>query len=159
MFGRKKGSIWKSESYVQIVVSPTSTYVAPGDQRNVECPECHAPLAKVPGAKTKCPTYGQYMYVRVDPRINARVIVAEADLDAMEDEIAKANGTWPERLREKEHVAEVTKRLTKQFGFAPSANDVQWGVFQDDQLAAAVDKNGARFGTCTCRWATSSARS
>ena len=137
MFGRKKDQTQRPSAQVPVAVLQSSAYVPPSDERKAECPGCHSALSKVPGSKTKCPHCGRYIYVRTDPRINARVVVAETDLEAMDDEIAKANGTWGERLRQKQHVAGVTKRLMKQFGFAPDASDVKWGVFVDDQLAAA----------------------
>lgn len=124
------------------LVQPQNDYVPPADKRTNICPNCGATLAKVPGAKTKCPHCGRFMYVRTDPHINARVVVGEDDLEAVDDAIAVANGTWEERKASKAHRAKATADLTKSFGFAPSEADVTWRVLNEDFLDAVKRGDG-----------------
>jgi hypothetical protein len=56
------------------------------DLRKPECPYCHRVLAKVPGAKTRCPNCGEFMFVRPRPLDRARVVVTKADADVIEED-------------------------------------------------------------------------
>ena len=47
------------------------------DDRKAECPYCHEALAKIPGAKTKCPHCSQYMFVRTRPNGVRSVVTKE----------------------------------------------------------------------------------
>ncbi|TAM68588.1 MAG: hypothetical protein EPN48_11345 [Microbacteriaceae bacterium] len=113
----------------------------PEDTRTNICPNCGAELKKVPGAKTKCPSCSRYIFVRTDPRINARSIVGEDHLEEVDDAIAVANGTWAARKAEKEHRARAVSALTKQFGTMPNQADVNWRTWNEDFLTAAVKRD------------------
>jgi predicted RNA-binding Zn-ribbon protein involved in translation (DUF1610 family) len=53
----------------------------PIDARTPECPYCKGELKKIPGAKTKCPHCGQFMYVRTSPNEERYVHVNRGDDD------------------------------------------------------------------------------
>ncbi len=132
----------KERPTVTVTMStPQSTYVPPEDTRTNICPNCGAELKKVPGAKTKCPGCGRYIYVRTDPRINARIVVGEDQLEGVDDAIAVANGTWEERKAQKEHRAQAVAALTKQFGMTPNDADVNWRMWNEDFLTAAAKRD------------------
>ena len=111
------------------------------DDRKAQCPYCNSQLKKVPGAKTKCPSCEKYMYVRMDPRSKSQRVVTEEEVELIEDERAKLNGTWDIRLAEKERKHKVTKDLTREFGKEPSENDVKWRLHNQDLLIHANDRN------------------
>ena len=102
------------------------------DERRAECPYCSATLKKIPGAKTKCPQCGQSMYVRKDPLTKSQRVVREDELEPIEDEWAKINGTWSMRLTEKKNREETRVNLAIKLGREPSAQDVQWSLWNQE---------------------------
>ena len=117
-------------------------YVAPTDARVAVCPSCESGLAKIPGAKTKCPHCAAFMFVRTDPSTNSRVVVTAERAEEIEDEWAKINGTWDEREEEKRRFVETKKLLTERFkGKAPSDNDIKWSLLNEDSMKHASMQN------------------
>lgn len=100
------------------------------DCRVAACPSCGVALKKVPGAKTKCQDCGELMYVRTDPRINARVVVTKDQADIIDLAWAVVNGTLDEKVEEMSHHAQVRAALPPQFSEA----DVQWRMLNEDGL-------------------------
>lgn len=116
---------------------------APAEDRRTDlCPNCGGKLKKVPGAKTKCPHCGRPMYVRVDPRINATVVVTEAELEGIDDANAVAYGTWEERRQDKIHRAAARERLRQKFGSTPDEADVNWQFLNEKFLNAVAHDDG-----------------
>ena len=111
------------------------------DDRKAECPYCFAKLKKIPGAKTRCPACGFSMYVRYDPRTKSQRVVREEELELIEDERAKLNGTWEQRLEEKNHREQVKAELRKSFGTEPSEGDVQWRIYNENLLTHAKNRD------------------
>jgi hypothetical protein len=151
MFGR---SGKQSSPQISVAVTVTSSpaadsYVPAEDRRTHVCPNCDEKLAKIPGAKTKCSHCGRFVYVRTDPRINARICVGEDALEDVDDAIAKANGSWDERLRQKQQHARIEATLTERFGFKPDGSDVTWAMSNEDFLEASrlQDANGMRLSS------------
>ena len=113
-------------------------YVEPTDAREAVCPSCGGGLAKVPGAKTKCPHCATFMFIRTDPATNSRVVVTAERAEEIEDEWAKINGTWEERESEKQRFADTRALLTERFkGKTPSDNDVKWSMLNEDSMKHA----------------------
>ncbi|CAN2188644.1 hypothetical protein MCEMRE217_00465 [Candidatus Nanopelagicaceae bacterium] len=117
--------------------APSAPYVEPEDARVAACPSCGGVLAKIPGAKTKCPHCGEFMFVRTDPTSNSRVVVTAEQAEAIEDEWAKVNGTWEDRQAEKDRFAKIKAELSKQFGTTASDADVNWRILNEDSIAHA----------------------
>jgi len=113
-------------------------YVPPVDTREAICPNCRGALKKVPGSKTKCPLCGEFMYVRTDPHTRTRVVVNETGAEHLDDETAKLNGTWEDRLKEKQKIAKAKAELTKKFGgVEPSKEDLEWNLAIKDSIEYA----------------------
>ena len=113
-------------------------YMPPVDAREAKCPNCQGTLKKVPGSKTKCPLCGEFMFVRTDPHTRTRVVVTEAGAEHIDDETAKLNGTWEDRLKEKQKVAKAKAELTKKFGgVEPSKEDLEWSLAIKDSIEYA----------------------
>jgi hypothetical protein len=113
-------------------------YVPPIDSREAICPNCQGALKKVPGSKTKCPLCGEFMFIRTDPHTRIRVVVTEAGAEQIDDEIAKLNGTWEDRLKEKKKIAKAKAELTKKFGgVEPSKEDLEWNLAIKDSIEYA----------------------
>jgi predicted RNA-binding Zn-ribbon protein involved in translation (DUF1610 family) len=121
--------------------------IAPTDRRIAACPYCGVALKKVPGAKTKCPECGEYMYVRTDPGINARVVVTKEEADTIDLEWEVLNGRGDEAIRKMLHSKAVRANLPSQFSDA----DVQWRVLNDDLLMYA--KSGDMYSYQQTRFA------
>ena len=103
------------------------------DERKAICPNCQSALAKIPGAKTKCPHCKQDMFVRTHPRTRTRQVVTAAQAEEIDDEIARINGTWELRKAEKLRTARTKETLQKKFGgIEPSKEDIQWSLLQQD---------------------------
>ena len=99
------------------------------DERKAECPYCHKALSKIPGAKTKCPHCGEFIFVRTRPKDNARVVVTKAEADKIDEEWTIVAGTHDIFVAEKEEFAKQKEILRKRFGGKePSDNDVRWGL-------------------------------
>lgn len=107
----------------------------PEDLRKAECPCCHNPLKKVPGAKTKCPNCGKYMFVRTRPKDNARVLVTKEDADTIDEEWSIVAGTHDSYIAEKDIYKKEQKDLRKRFGGQePSDDDVKWSLYNKQLL-------------------------
>jgi len=125
LFGRRNVQV------ASVPVSPKELR----DQRTAACPNCGVQLKKVPGAKTKCPDCGEYMFVRTDPRINARVVVTVEQADVIDLEWAKLNGTYDDIMHERHRLEQIRVRLGPGFSEA----DVQWGALNERTLEAVRD--------------------
>ena len=124
------------------VTLPSDNYVEPSDARVAACPSCGSVLAKIPGAKTKCPHCSAYMFIRTDPSTNSRVVVTAERADEIEDEWAKINGTWDERQEDKRRFADTKEQLTQRFnGKTPSDNDITWTLLNEDSIKHASMQN------------------
>lgn len=122
-------SIENNSSYV---------YVPPIDSREAKCPNCLGILKKVPGSKTKCPLCGKFMFIRTDPHTRTRVVVTEDGAEHIDDETAKMNGTWEDRLKEKQKIAKAKAELTERFGgVEPSKEDLEWNLAIKDSMEYA----------------------
>lgn len=142
IFNRKKNEPQITISIAETPVSSDYVYVPPEDDRKAICPNCQGQLKKVPGAKTKCPLCGFYMFVRTDPHTRKRLVVTEAQAEAIDDEIAKLNGTYEIRLAEKQRKEKVKSDLKKSFkGKEPSEQDIEWRILNQDSIKYAKSKD------------------
>jgi predicted RNA-binding Zn-ribbon protein involved in translation (DUF1610 family) len=116
----------------------TNQQTASLDRRKAECPYCGQSLSKIPGSKTKCPHCGEFMYVRTQPKDNARVVVTKEQADKIEEEWSIVAGTHDTYLAQKETFAEEKELLKTKFGGKePSDNDVRWGLLNKQLLEHA----------------------
>ena len=146
---RNHQAISKSDgSSVSISISHPETvdHRRPEDLRGTNCPNCGAELKKIPGAKTKCPKCSKFIFVRTDPRISARILVSEANLDEIDDEISKRNGTWEERLRLRTWREEIQQKWQSKGKSGMQQKDLDWAVLNQEGLwlAARGDWNAWR---------------
>ena len=111
------------------------------DERKAECPYCKQVLSKIPGAKTKCPHCGEFMFVRTRPKDNVRVVVTKNEADKIDEDWTIVAGTHDIFVAEKEAIAKEKEILRKRFGGKePSDNDVKWGLLNKQLIEHA--KNG-----------------
>lgn len=94
------------------------------DEREAMCPSCEARLAKIPGAKTKCPACGKPMFVRTDPRSKSRRVVSESELEAIEEAWAIFGGYHDEYLSSK--VSDEKKRETLRGELGREPSDIEF---------------------------------
>jgi len=106
----------------------------PKDERKAECPNCHEALKKVPGAKTKCPHCGEFMFVRTTPD-NVCLVVAKDEAEKIDEQWRIENGTQEAYLEEQKRFEDRKETLRKKFGDKESSDhDVQWGLLNEDLL-------------------------
>ncbi|MEY4440447.1 MAG: hypothetical protein RLY49_73 [Candidatus Parcubacteria bacterium] len=104
------------------------------DEREARCPSCKNVLKKIPGAKTKCPSCGEYMYVRTGPD-NIRKVVSQKGADNIDEQWRIINGTQEFYLQEQKRREDRTNLLRIKFnGKEPSSYDVSWSLFNEDLL-------------------------
>lgn len=115
------------------------------DERKAECPTCQGTLKKIPGSKTKCPHCGQFVYVRIRPNDQVRVIVTEADAHKIDEEWAIVNGTHEQFIAEKKAIEDERDVLRKRFGKEPPENDVKWAIFLKQKLQHARAGNWGHY--------------
>lgn len=104
------------------------------DERKAKCPNCHEALKKVPGAKTKCPHCGKFMFVRTTPD-NVRLVVTKDEAEKIDEQWRIENGTQETYLEEQKKFKDKKEALRKKFGGKESSDhDVQWGLLNEDLL-------------------------
>ena len=138
-----------SDDLLEIAEIQLPHYVEPTDARVAACPSCGSALNKVPGAKTKCPHCGEFMFVRTDSKTNSRVVVTADEVEAIEDEWAKINGTWDDRKQQKDRFSQAKSDLSEQFGTTASDSDVNWRLLNEDSIAHSMRTRPGRF-SCAC---------
>lgn len=102
------------------------------DERVAICPSCEGALKKVPGAKTKCPNCGEFVYVRTDPRSKSRRVVNESELEDIEDAWAMQDGTYEARQDAKREREIERDKLTGLLGRAPSEAELDLHLVKID---------------------------
>ncbi len=102
------------------------------DERKAECPNCHGALKKLPGAKTKCPHCGEFIFVRTTPE-NVRLVVTKSEAYKIDEQWRILNGTQEAYLAEQKKFDDRKEVLRKRFGGKePSDNDVRWSLLNDE---------------------------
>lgn len=109
-------------------------------QLEAKCPYCHVVLEKMPGAKTKCKSCGNYIYVRTRPSDRNRVLVTKQQADEIEEEWAILSGSHDQYLEGKREYQDEKEILTKRFGQEPSDHDIKWGLLNKELIEHG--KNG-----------------
>lgn len=116
------------------------------DERKAECPNCHKILSKIPGAKTKCPHCGDFMYVRTRTD-NVRAVVTKNEADKIDEAWRIENGTQEVYLADQKRFNDRKELLRKKFGGKePSENDVRWGLLNEELLENAKSEQWGSYG-------------
>ena len=105
------------------------------------CPYCSRLLQRKPAKKTKCPQCGKFIYVRTRPQDQLKVLATEQQADLIEEQWSIVNGAHGEYLAQKNKIEVERARLAKQFGKAPSENDIKWGLLGKDAIEHALNGN------------------
>jgi hypothetical protein len=124
IFGKKEKVVKTQDQKIEILSSlpavPTieesvwEERPKPLDARQAICPLCEEKLKKIPGAKTKCPSCGDFIYVRTDPKTNSRILVSENRANEIDDEWGELNN--PDRndaveiIERKDFIEEILKK-------------------------------------------------
>ncbi len=103
------------------------------------CPYCYGHLEQKPAKKKKCPHCGKYIYVRTRPQDQMKVLVTDKQAELIEEQWSIVNRTHDEYLARKQEIEGERSRLAKQFGRAPSENDVKWGLLNKEVIEHALN--------------------
>ncbi|MFA5056122.1 MAG: hypothetical protein WC562_08130 [Dehalococcoidia bacterium] len=105
------------------------------EQSSAFCPYCNFTLKKPPQRKAKCPSCGNFMYIRTLPTTRERVIVTESRAKEIDTEWATSQSRqkWMQILSsygtsETDYEREKGQ-LTKKFGHEAKDRDVIWSLF------------------------------
>lgn len=113
------------------------------------CPHCGAAFAKPPSRKTKCKGCGNFVFVRTDPDTRQRVLVTEAQADAIERRWSQ-KALYSRVVRtDRSGFAEEREMLAKKFGGPPRDTDVLWSLLNKDRLRHASDQNWGLYRNST----------
>lgn len=105
------------------------------------CPYCSGLLERKPAKKMKCPHCGKFIYVRTRPQDQVKVLVTDQQAEIIEEQWSIVNGTHEEYVAGKQKIEAERTRLAKQFGQAPSENDVKWGLLGREAIEQALNGN------------------
>jgi len=103
------------------------------------CPYCDAALDKMPGRKKKCPSCGEFIYVRTRPSDKKKILIREDQISAIEEQWDIANGTHEQFLAEREAYEKERDALKNKFGREPSQNDIRWSILNKELLKHAQE--------------------
>ncbi len=109
------------------------------------CPHCNHRLAKKPGRKTKCPNCANFIYVRTRPSDNQKVLVTEEQKEVIEEQWSIVNGTHDLYLAERRAREQKKTQLSKRTGRAPSKNEVEWSLLQEELKVHAKNGNSGLY--------------
>lgn len=122
-------------------------------ETGAKCPHCASELKKMPGAKTKCPSCGEFMYVRTRPSDRKRVVVTKEQAEEIEEQWAIENGTHDEYLDRKKEYEDEKSRLRVRFGAEPSEGDVKWGILNKDLIKHGANNDWGFYRNVRCEMA------
>ena len=109
------------------------------------CPYCNHALEKKPSRKKKCPHCGQFIYVRTRPSDNQKVLVTEAQTEQIAQQWATVHGPQEIDAPADGRFEEEKAKLAKRFGRAPSNNDVQWSLLNQELVEHAAQQDWGLF--------------
>ena len=121
--------------------SPGSTLLQAIGTTEPRCPYCGGALEKMPGAKKKCPSCRNFIYVRTRPLDNKKVLLRDEDRELLDEQWAIANGSHAEYLAAKRHRSEVCQQLARKLGRPPAADELEWHLLEDELRTTARDGN------------------
>lgn len=90
-----------------------------------KCPYCHTALLSAPKAKKKCPSCGEFIFVRTRPSDHQHVLVTGEEAKEID---AERHALQSIGIDNKEY-QEIEKELTRKFGKPPLGGDVVWSAF------------------------------
>ena len=119
--------------------------ITPIGNPNPRCPYCGKSLGKMPSRKRPCPHCGKSFVVRTRPYDSKKVLVTTEQVGQIEEQWSIVNGIHDQYLssRTEQKIAHerAKSQLTKQFGKAPSENDIQWRLLGEEATKHALDGN------------------
>jgi hypothetical protein len=118
-------------------------------ERNALCPHCGAAFTKPPSRKIKCKGCGNFVYVRTDPDTRQRVLVTEAQAEAIERRWSQ-KALYSRVVRtDRPGFAEEREMLARKFGGPPRDTDVLWSLLNKDRLRHASDQKWGLYRNAT----------
>jgi len=115
------------------------------------CPYCDSELDKFPGRKKKCPSCGEFIYVRTRPNDEKKILVREDQIIEVEELWSIKNGNHKEFLAERKLFSDKKAELASSLGKEPNdnevkyallelelekyANEYQWGLYRNARLS------------------------
>ena len=111
------------------------------------CPYCGVQLKYFPKTKKKCAKCGNFIYKRTRPFDNKPILIKDSEIEIIEDEWAKLNGTYEIRLARKQRYENMRKHLQNVRNCQYiSDKDIEYNLLQNDYLQAFGEKRLANVG-------------
>lgn len=101
------------------------------------CPYCNTKLEKMPSRKKKCPSCGDFIFVRTRPSDKKKILVTAEQAEQVDEQWSIVNGTHEEYLARKAEYEKTKNKLAKRFGTDPSDNDIMWDIYNRQRLKYA----------------------
>ncbi|MDR9500965.1 MAG: hypothetical protein RI601_04140 [Desulfurivibrionaceae bacterium] len=120
---------------------------------NIEpvCPYCSISLDKKPGRKKKCPSCGNFIYVRTSPINNQKILVTEEQTIQLEEQWAIVNGTHDDFLAQRKAFESEKESLSKSLNREPTKEEIEYSQLNNSLAKHAKNTDwglyrNARFG-------------
>lgn len=98
------------------------------------CPFCEQSLEKMPEQSQKCPHCGEYVYVRVRPIDERRILVTESQIQIVDEQWAIADGTYEELVARKHEPLDTGVNSRGNKDLKKSLDEVRWSLLQKELL-------------------------
>lgn len=108
-------------------LKPSSSWPLIGNTEPL-CPYCEIELDIMPGRKKKCPSCGEFIYVRTRPHDRKRILIKEDQISVIEEQWAIENGAHNQYLAKLQVYNEEKETLRHRFGKEPCETDIQWSL-------------------------------
>lgn len=109
------------------------------------CPSCKGALRRKPGAKTKCPKCGEFIYVRKRPIDGEKALFTEAQLELLDEQKAIANGTYNEFIQERACRERLKIALVQQLNRVPTKGEIELAVLDEKMRLTLQDGNVSEY--------------
>lgn len=102
------------------------------------CPYCGVHLSAMPGAKKRCPSCRQSIYVRTHPEDRVKVLLREDEVLIVDGQrhVARAMDHWFDE--DSHEVISISSRLRKKIGRDPTRAEVRWSFLNEKLLEHAA---------------------
>ncbi len=109
------------------------------------CPYCNCDLEKFPGRKIKCKSCGNYIYVRTRPFDRKRILIREDEIDLINLEYGKLNGSYEYQLKELEKKKLLKQKMEQKLGRELTGTEQEQALLLNNLLSAKRHKNWADY--------------
>lgn len=113
------------------------------------CPYCNSKLEKMPARKKKCPSCGEFIFVRTRPSDRKKILVTAEQAEQVEEQWSIVNGTHDDYLARKKEYEDTKSELKKRFGIDPPENDILWAIYNKQRTKYFLSQDFGHYRNTT----------